>query len=124
MEKYYTPALDEFYPGFEYETIYLKSVWTKECLRFMDAGWFFESYINDAVETEFRVKYLDQEDIEECGFVKLKDKDYVFCKGSKNLFIQPNNTIKITSIFHNTLFEGTIKNKSELKKLLKQLNII
>jgi hypothetical protein len=84
-----------------------------------------------------RVKYLDREDIESLGFRREFDKFRpvdIFCGhlpndseaishvsynfDSKILFIQ-NNQYEDNS----TIFLGAIKNKSELKKLMQQLNI-
>ena len=139
--KYYTPEISEFFVGFEYETIYLKSVWTKEVLNQMDCGWFFESYINDAVEVEFRVKYLDKEDIEEVLKVKQLKGDEVelnfqvwkddsndfyeidYDTDTNMLIIEKFIEIRVNNYNSFTLFRGKVKNKSELQKLLKQLGI-
>ena len=141
--KYYTPEISEFFVGFEYETTYLKSVWTKEVLYKMDSDWFFASYINDAVETEFRVKYLDKEDILDLGFTdkpiaaEQKFSYYKFLKENKVCQIttywdmnmsKRENLIRIyvgylNKYLYTEIFRGDIKNKSELQKLLKQLDI-
>ena len=139
--KYYTPEISEFFVGFEYETIYLKSVWTKEVLNQMDCGWFYESYINDAVEVEFRVKYLDKEDIEEVLKVKQLKGDEVelnfqvwkddsndfyeidYDTDTNMLIIEKFIEIRVNNYNSFTLFRGKVKNKSELQKLLKQLGI-
>jgi hypothetical protein len=139
--KYYTPEISEFFVGFEYETIYLKSVWTKEVLNPMDCGWFFESYINDAVEVEFRVKYLDKEDIEEVLKVKQLKGDEVelnfqvwkddsndfyeidYDTDTNMLIIEKFIETRVNNYNSFTLFRGKVKNKSELQKLLKQLGI-
>ena len=125
--KYYTPETEEFHPGFEYE---FKSygqgfVETEVC----ETGEFFQG--------EKRVKYLDQEDIESLGFEFCSDKDGFLVLGKKtdkiaimakspNFLIQLHIESKVCRIMDlnssiGTLFQGTIKNKSELKRLLKQI---
>lgn len=139
--KYYVPEISEFHVGFEYEVLSLESdlqacvyIWEKEifntnskiegCKQTIDMGY-------------IRVKYLDREDIESLGFRREFDKFRpvdIFCGhlpndseaishvsynfDSKILFIQ-NNQYEDNS----TIFLGAIKNKSELKKLMQQLNI-
>lgn len=144
--KYYTPKIEEFCVGFEYETIYLKSVWTKDYLCISDCGWFFESYHNDASPLEFRVKYLDKEDIESLGFVFIKYIESTLLNSNGDLY--SNNDLNLSLVHYPTLNKITIvtkdpslneilvkgnwddkqinlitvKNKTELKKILKMLN--
>ncbi len=106
-EKYYTPELNEFHP-------------------------------------DFRVKFLDQQDIESLGW-KRHEKSIYECYHitiSGNGFFLDVNTNKDGCIhigtslvdtldpqknpglhLPRTMFYGTIKNISELKRLMKQLNI-
>ena len=90
---------------------------------------------------KFRVKYLDKEDIESLGFkfaggkLMRNYKDDFILKVDEykqyNLsYTYSNNVIRIDAedlvtfeATTNYLFQGTIKNISELKLLLKQLNI-
>ncbi len=136
-DKYYTPTLDEFHVGFEFESNYvlfeelsMKNDWTKIILSDRH-NWFYDAYVNDAVPTEFRVKYLDKDDIEELGF-NTEDNGECYNKsiGWMIIGIYPwedvngkPNEYKI-SVDTETVFHGVIKNKSELKRLLKQLNIL
>ena len=126
-DKYYTPTMDEFHIGFEYETNYNKNKWEKETIsNDRDAACFFDDYHYDVVENEFRVKYLDKEDIESLGFIQSfretyfennnKDQIYLYDSENMNLEIYSNDYDKL-------VFRGLIKNKSELQRLLKQLNI-
>lgn len=136
--KYYTPTIDEFYVGFEYETSYLQdyNVWKKEILEKNEIEYFFSSYIKDASPIEFRVKYLDKKDIESLGFKEVSKKWFsINPSGKLGYWVEvildyrwysDNNEIRISGRRGNEmekLFIGGIKNKSELKKLLKQLNI-
>lgn len=116
--KYYTPTIEEFHVGFEYE------------YKYSDKGWTFKVYephftINNVeVEEYCRVKHLDKEDIESLGFEQIEYDTYK----KENIYIELNMEYKtfISAIKQgesSILFQGTIKNKSELKKLLKQLGI-
>lgn len=145
--KYYTPELNEFHVGFEYEvkifnldknkkTEWVKSIWTKfssfkEQMNVFNDG---EKITDITITDSIRVKHLDREDIESLGwtfeengftsFIRLQN-GYVYnisgAYGTGQDFISiaeinPNAQIKF-------IFQGKIKNKSELKKLLAQLNI-
>jgi len=82
----------------------------------------------DDANTSLRVKYLDREDIESLGFMWdrhntapewyfYKDKQYTlkwYTGANEGILIERNGMF---------IFYGSIKNKSELKVLLKQLNI-
>lgn len=144
IEKYYIPTIDEFYVGFEYERCdngynYFKDIYPNN----VDQNK-LENYI-----TYFRVKYLDVEDIESFGFTHTASlKDYHENFRIEKLFRRLNEDydstmwvnvyIKYAPDIHRVtilgdisdgsldekFFEGVIKNKSELKKLLIQLNII
>jgi len=80
-----------------------------------------------------RVKYLDREDIESLGweykstFIDADgDNAHLFIKpGGYNLKVECDNhiTIWLENLSSVVFFRGTIKNKSELKKLMQQLNI-
>lgn len=159
MEKeYYTPNIDEFYPGVEFE-IYHEPIkwigspdkwnkWIKYIFGPKDESLFFEditgiNYFIEKCPKEIRIKYLDSEDIQECGFIKsvqsgnlfLKEECYHFGpKGNKTgvginfyspltkctIFIIHEDSTRIAGI---PIFNGVIKNKFELKKLIKMLNI-
>lgn len=135
--KYYTPTIEEFHVGFEYEylipvTTYdekwrfkiKKSTFISEQWTSVSANYNFEK---DLEESKIRVKYLDCGDIESLGFTFKGDLYYY-----DNLELQQYNdyglTIKhfdyINDEYRSVVSQITIKNKSELKKLLKQLKII
>ena len=160
--KYYTPTIEEFHVGFEYETrMYYKNdpIWTKGDFQdVVDGDWY-----NFEVKN-CRVKHLDREDIEGLGWEF--DKNYsemvgehysmVFSKkvnhrgddkalmmiyntsstwmlisinskeGVSYLMESKTNEVSIPIITvetNNTLFAGKTKNKSELKRLLKQIGV-
>jgi hypothetical protein len=137
--KYYTPKLDEFFQGFEYEVL-IKEHWEKQDLlysnKYIKVHGF--SYLDSLIQgARVRVKYLDKEDIESLGWKiekvdKLRYKlDFtkVFSKNNWILVyytfesVLPNKLIIYNNTYTDCIFKGTIKNKSELIKLLKQLEI-
>ena len=118
MNKYYTPKIEEFHVGFEYESLVLNK-WRKGDNQ-------FPRYYLPNEARNYRVKYLDREDIESFGFFTEDNGEcYNKLEGFTIFGLYPwekPNEYKIT-IENNTVFLGIIKNKSELKKLLKQLDI-
>lgn len=126
MEKYYTPEIEEFHVGFEYETkrkdenSWIKRTWNK-----------YDVYSSlDNTHEEVRVKYLDREDVESLGFEDLGNHSYEY--GDSKLFLSHYPSTNELDVYvykrisdneRDFYFQGTIKNKSELKKLLKQLGI-
>ena len=132
--KYYTPELEEFRVGFEFEdsTNSEEEDWVQ---------WYIAD-INDLVGAlelynyhKCRVKYLDREDIESLGFEHTDKLNESFNTTDFNLdqwelsiwndiergsiSIEKKNLVGVNTVH----FVGTIKNKSELKRLLKQLGI-
>ena len=153
MEKYYTPELEEFHVGFEYEHLakgYLwflnglgpKDTWMKETFS-GGAGQDGESEVHelDALieDKAVRVKHLDREDIESFGFKRSNLRDNIFLEECDEWNHRPAECIGINfnegfdhimiffvekggKIKHGqTIFAGKLNNKSELKRLLKQL---
>jgi len=135
VEEYYTPELEEFHKGFEFESNYVlfsndlewKPIIFGGNNRLMDdLPWFYSAYENDAVPTEFRVKYLDREDIESLGWYpgRLQGlNEDSFTLNDNQLYWQDNQFIQIYNWNSTIIFEGIIKNKSELRRLMKQLRI-
>lgn len=126
---YYTPTLDEFHVGFEYQIKVAappKNNWKDETIcqfhRFEDLKKWLE-------KGEIRVKRIDKEDCLSLGF---KERDGEFCLGVYTLSGQIEyGNIKIEKYFEDypmgkhtywseTVFDGRIKNKSELKRILQQ----
>ena len=151
MEKYYTPKIEEFHVGFEYERKehpqLESSTWQKHTFDNTNdiyGGYEGETELSEISfnNVEVRVKYLDKEDIESLGF---KHEGGKLRSGAKQLYSKGNvglihfadkneigtftkdlskcdlySQIHVDPISTNRI---TIKNKSELKKLLKQLNV-
>ena len=170
--KYYTPAIEEFHVGFEYEvfdnryeykvekisetklrvlsdpvvaTVWFKEVYGIDSLLYIEDSSDIRSNLSSYIENNnIRVKYLDKEDIESLGFIKVKDysssctlqltnndcdliaeidlDDDCNCEIEKFdvCGVEPNGFKDYCS---SVVFKGVIKNKSELVKLLKQLDI-
>lgn len=141
---YYVPTIEEFHVGFEYEFKNLKGEFVKyvcsvDNISEIDAA----IKLSKTFETECRVKYLNEEDIESLGWRivenfksendgctyltferphnRLYDKmfrlKYTVETGALWIFVLMDMSGRYTG------FKGTIKNKSELKILMKQLNI-
>jgi hypothetical protein len=131
--KYYIPEIEEFYVGFEFEYESYEDYWKKSIFRFdNDYGLNNLSLIINWLDNkEIRVKYLDKEDIENLGWEYLDDDRITYIYSKDNYELQYSLDDKIISILErinnttgNRVVIYPIKNKSELKKLMKQLNII
>ena len=137
--KYYTPAIEEFHVGFEYESEEDPRIrtWEKQVIDINTSL----RYFRDDSDVNHRVKYLDKEDVESLGFVydkTSKESQWKFRKNNIMLYYRPISlqlgTFTIDHMKSDFIMEYskdnkmisllTIKNKSELKKLLKQLRII
>lgn len=136
-DKYYTPTVEEFHIGFEYEILKegndLLYQWEQDTIQ---EAWEFEN-IFDSIEHSpdvIRVKYLDRKDIESFGFSLELNNDVKYFKNERyiinmrdrfydNVFSNLNIYDIQSIVFPQHLFCGKIKNKSEFKKLLIQLGI-
>ena len=132
--KYYTPTIEEFHVGFEHEEK-SSGLWTSQIYNE------FSPIINrevinehdDRVDTielylkceAIRVKHLDREDIESLGFEHRGGKTFKYKKDKGTwLLITDDGMVDIAFDGGDTKFHGTINNKSELKRILKQINVI
>lgn len=117
--KYYTPTIEEFHVGFEYEKQGVDGSWSKEILEVDEL-----KDIKEEMLPITRVKYIDLEDLYSLGYTLLKEAP-TFKKYIKGKFITGHYGIGSVIVWDEVgeLFDGTIKNKSELKKLFTQLNI-
>lgn len=151
-ELYYTPTIDEFHVGFEYQFLEKRTIhsefltenkWIGKILGKEDLG-YIDDLLNGRIgyPENIRVPFLTKESIEEKGW---KDMG---CPGSNNqgithlyfnglfpttrekqpvkyrlIYVLPTRWIVISDSDDNTRFSGHIKNKSELSKLLKQLEL-
>jgi len=138
MEKYYTPGVEEFHVGFEFEIrgdAYKVSGHSKEWHPFtfgiMNANLLLIG------KTEFyRVKFLDKEDIESLGFKHILGRYFMNCiinDEKEEIYLEESYPAGSHSIcicnglsFEDEIswFRGIIKNKSELKTIMKQIGIL
>jgi hypothetical protein len=141
--KYYTPEIEEFHVGLEYEVkerFLDGTVKTQE--DFDNSKWISQicdsgiMYIERALKGKnsinnicgIRVKCLDIEDIKKLGWNQIEYDTYKL--ETQEIYFEFNpeykNFIWKKDGFNGEyiLFRGTIKNKFELKKIMKQLGII
>jgi len=123
--KYYTPTIEEFHIGFEYQRL-INNKWVDETYDPWD-DFLAGDVLFCISEQSLRVKYLDKEDIESLGWYG-NNNYYLHSEGSYKLQIEHHpkySTISIESLggFKYYGYLESIKNKSELKRLMKQLGI-
>lgn len=148
--KYYTPTIEEFHVGFEYEYLGDRfnwmhdnptKGWNKESFEHLvgDDGDSMSGEVRSMIESDrVRVKHLDQEDIESEGwglkpegcFGQSDDGEELFTFYIKEEYTMLHTSENILRVFKSNqigqlacLFNGTIKNKSELKQVLKMIGI-
>jgi hypothetical protein len=128
-KKYYIPEIEEFHYGFIFEYFngqeYEKRISSLEGPFRNNPTKFF-----DSEKDKFRVKYLDKEDIESLGFKFVKEDKFSKYFKFQNFKLQTveNGThgiyiAELDEDGHTLVFRGIIKNKSELKRILKQIGI-
>lgn len=149
--KYYTPQIEEFRVGFEYEVLQKGVKPDPNCMYLQEPNpndeWFkykfpdpFLGYHLDKMFKTYniRVKYLDSSDIESLRFKEIPItlpyfpegmKEYLlngckirFCEGKSNVGILVEDLERGIDKW-NVVFYGTVKNISEFKVLVKQLGI-
>ena len=129
MDKYYTPEIEEFHIGFEYEYEDINesgstTSWYKTVIKENEC-YIIDQHLKYSDDLNLRVKYLSREDIESLGW---KFNTDLYIRNNLTLQVHKDSiTIKYYDNFNNdsrTLVEQiNIKNKSEFITLLKQLRI-
>jgi len=146
--RYYTPSIQEFCVGLEcekysefdrefrsieFELAHLWEFW--HGMKMLDKKpvdfYNYEQERNEYLRKNYKVRYLDRMDIEGLGFVERnvpRDRNMdSYVKGSFVICHQPQtNKLEVYEDMHGELspiFIGTIKNVSELKKLLIQVGV-
>jgi len=142
--EYYTPSIDEFYIGFEceFKNDMQDNEWKREVVDADTMGIALSSNEHRELGKEFRVQYLSRTDIEQLGW-KFKGRalsDFYeiigyqspeWLQGHKITKLkltycwryETYKWVKIEAIIDSqeeTLFEGEINNKSELKRLMER----
>jgi hypothetical protein len=158
-QKYYTPSIEEFHVGFEFEHEIFEMPdnnsndpngkwWNKSTIKCIGdcssrtIAPITELAVVEAIMTTYvrdvvRVKYLDKDDIESLGWkpITLTDEIYgcISCYEIETtdqyflLGLYKDGKVRISSGMNTPRFlfcHLPIKNKSELKKLMSQINII
>lgn len=141
--KYYTPSIEEFHPGFEYEIAANERDWVSKSFSKEDLKSFLYEKLENGIKGGYiRVKHLDREDIEGFGFGFTSKNEY----GGDTYSLRVSNWINHDTLYTvdltqqrleiktkheggmddrwHTLFSGTIRNKSELKRILTQTGIL
>lgn len=141
--KYYVPNIEEFCVGFEFEVNDLKlnnpSTYNETTKKFEDnwvkvkydgrginnlQGYPNNTYITDIDTNRFRVKYLDEQDILDCNFEYTNNnRDLINGDIRVRAYIGKQFRIPNINIFLNRrlVFCGKIKNKTDFKRILKQI---
>lgn len=131
-KKYYTPDIEEFHVGFEYKRVLADG--HEDCLVY-EADDYIS--IHDQLDDPgilILVKYLDREDIESFGFVSSEGSLILSKRDTSTsqvvILLGDNHSLSITRFEYESdeidrvLFRGTIKNKSELRRVLKQVGVL
>lgn len=141
-EKYYIPDINEFYIGFEYQWFSTDNkIWSdtkisKSDFTYGDYGetdFYYTCKL--LLQTKCRVKYLDREDIESLLKNRLDFEtityeednqfEFQFWKGGMKYYGLYINSDKIISFYEDDecIFRGEVKNKSELKFIIRSISI-
>lgn len=132
--KYYTPTIEQFYVGFEYQEQDIAPVeWVESKFTQYHQLEDIAKYIE---KKEVRVKYLDYQDVISEGWEQTSKmtQPQFFTKDKYRLVLYNENFIRIFNSQSNVkmclnkdneeqLFCGTIRNKSELRMVMKLIGI-
>lgn len=131
--KYYTPNIEEFHVGFEYNVIdragyhsvVLTDTMLSQNLIFATGQVNFYSWVKGELgKGNIQVKYLDKEDIESLGFIQTDFETYNK-DGIEIIWWSKESKTNLIVMDHpEFLFKGEIKNKSELKKVLQMIGVL
>lgn len=156
MAKYYTPTIEEFYHGFEYER-FIQEVdgnnatqpsnsnnWIKAIFDGTEFDgenglmwWSGDERCNVSFEEGLeytRVKLLDEEDIVGVGWARIAANEFVIKQADALYVLNYDNQSKVEIIVgasargiaskdYLALFQGTIRNKSELKQVMRMVGV-
>lgn len=138
-KRYYTPNIEEFHVGFEYE-MNNGHEWTAQV--FPNPWWNdgamggINSLSKAIISDIIRVKHLDHEDIVSegwgnCVVTMLDDTEkfgwckmhYMLIEYDEQYIVYENATENKSVASSNIVFNGTIRNRSELRLIMKMLGI-
>jgi len=134
MEQYYTPEIEDFRVGYEYERLNDKT-WNKETL---ESHMLYTPNIGEACDSEIteilrdlhdnkiRVPYLTKEQIKAEGW-ELRTEGYsrnFYEKGEESLLVHHvGHWIIITDLSEEQIYKGDCKSINEFRTIMKLLNI-
>lgn len=112
---YYFPQVEELFQGLEAETLF-EGRWTRLLIVLGNS-------INDIFYPDyFRVKWLQARDIIDLGFPRLAQGIPMYQRGSYTIsayrLLDPTTSRLLISQNGTRVFEGHVKNKSELRRIL------
>lgn len=133
--KYYVPTLEEFHVGFECEMQDISPPeWYKDVISDHHSLVLIKKWLEQG---DVRVKHLDHDDIMQLEWRVIDGLSDHYEKGTKGgVFLMINDwknrqvVIESVHIFDSgyrtspTIFRGNLRNKSELKTLMRQLGLI
>ncbi len=128
QSKYYVPLNEEFYIGYEYEKAIVYGIGEQfeEDGMFPVSGW--KKKIVDIIEQDdreivdipfntfdkyLRVKYLDKEDIENCGWINVRDVEWIFNRKPAYMWAAEIDNIMIGYDSENYLLSITVKDPTK-----------
>ena len=140
--KYYTPYLSDFYDGYilEYKNDMQTNKWEHQIFDSDMSGIIYSTWEHESgkyFRDHIRTKYLDQSDIESCGWIKDWDENssYSDCyklitksdiSGQSDdewVLWQYDKIVSIDNELSNRCFEGECKSINELRKIMNWLKI-
>jgi len=127
---YYTPSIEEFYVGFEYEQMFKieesiipeevgQPMWVRQTCKKDD----FNKVTNPIMTKYLRVKHLDKSDIVSLGWVEKENTKHCYNYLNWSLCITGEGILISLDGADSNEMEFFVKNKSELSKIMKFLNI-
>lgn len=139
--KYYTPKIEDFHVGFQFEEIIFGSnnEWTKVTMTSFKDSYdtkYGVSYPEGYIQARYiRVKFLDREDIESLGWNIYDDNQHAY-SFEEEFYMEfmetPNGNVSIYRLSlechycghgKRCVFEGRVKNISDMKKVMEMVGI-
>lgn len=135
-KKYYTPTIEEFQPGLDYEMFNFDTNEYLKCIMSFE-DFYYPVVINQIRSGHCRVKHLNKEDIESLGWKKVSDTTHSIYINEHTFYISrfssPEREHEFLiqyghgerpGMFTHVVFRGTIKNKSRLCLVMQMVGII
>lgn len=125
--KYYTPVIEEFHVGFEYERLY-EEAWEESKYSITHENLYI---LNTKIDlNQVRVKYLDLKDIESLWDKTAESKDMLYgvkeIESAESIYLDydPKTNLCRIHCLEETISLGIVKNKSKLEEIMKSIRVI